>query len=294
MSRHEAITRDQPGYPRRLRAVPGAPERIYIDGAVPNTARSVAIVGARAASADAIERARTLARALAGAGVVVVSGGALGVDAAAHRGALDAAHGPGAAPTVAVLGCGIDVVYPQRHGPLYRDIRARGGALVSQFEPGAAPLPGHFVRRNDTIAGLADAVVVIGAGARSGSLYTARAALRFGRVLGAMPGSPGCERLIAQGAAVVERASDLMEALAGRPRRPAEAALPAPGSTAARVLAHLDGGRDQDSDELAHSLGVGAREVARALTDLELDGLAIAKPGQRYVRSALAEELLAS
>lgn len=294
MSHSEAILRHTDrGYPRRLAGVAGAPEVLHVRGALGDAEHSVAIVGARAATCEAVETARSLARALARGGACVVSGGALGVDAAAHAGALDAHRETGRGTTVAVLGCGIDVVYPLRHRRLYQDICAAGGAVVSEFAHDAPPRPGHFVRRNRTIAALADAVVVVQAGARSGALHTARAGRALGRLVAAVPGSPGCERLLAQGAAPIEQPGDLWDALAGRPGRP-RAALPDPGSDAARVLASLDPERGQACGELASLAGMSARQVARALTGLELEGLAVAGPGRNYVRSALAEELLAS
>jgi DNA processing protein len=284
------------GYPRRLRALRSAPSELHVRHgaglAWADAAHSVAIVGTRAAPAQAVERTRTLACALAERGVVIVSGGALGVDAAAHQGALDSHARAGVGTTVAVLGCGLDVVYPPQHADLFRDICAAGGALISPFRADAPPRAGHFVRRNAVIAGLVDAVIVIGAGATSGALHTAAAAARLGRLVAAMPGSTGCERLIAQGAAVIEQPEDLWDALAGQPHRPM-AELPAPGSLGARVLALLDAADARACDELAVRTGLSPRDVARALTGLELDGLAIARPGQRYLRSALAEELLA-
>lgn len=282
-------------YPRRLRGVPGAPKHIYMRGVWQESERAVAIVGARAAATEAVDRARALARALAAAGTTIVSGGAVGIDAAAHQGALDACtRDPAGAPgtTVAVLGCGIDVVYPEGHRQLYDEIRAHGGALVSELPLGAAPRAWHFARRNRTIAGLVDVVVVIGAGKGSGALQTARAARRLGRTVCAMPGSPGCEALIAAGAAVVHEADDVWGALDGRPIRPL-VPLPEPGSSAARVLDLLDPEQAIDHDELAARTGLGVREIARALTGLEVQGLAIALPGFHYVRSGLAQELLA-
>lgn len=294
MSYSEAILRHTDrGYPRRLAAISGAPEVLHVRGVLGDAEHSVAIVGARAATCEAVEAARSLARGLARDGACVVSGGALGVDAAAHRGALDAHQDAGRGTTVAVLGCGIDVVYPVRHRRLYQDICAAGGAVVSEFPHDAPPRPGHFVRRNRTIAALADAVVVVEAGARSGALYTARAAQELGRLVAAVPGSPGCERLLAQGAAVIEQPGDLWDALAGRPAR-LRATLPDPDSDAARVLACLDPARARECGEIAAQADLSARQVARALTGLELEGLAVAGPGRNYLRSALAEELLAS
>jgi DNA processing protein len=207
------------------------------------------------------------------------------VDAAAHRGALEVGGA-----TVAVLGSGLDVAYPARNRPLFGEICDAGGALVSPFAAGMPPRPGCFVRRNRVIAAMADAVIVIEASLGSGSLHTAAAAHEYGRVLGAVPGTPGCEALIAQGAALATSAEDVLAALAGRPRRP-QVALPEDGSERARVLAVLDDDA-RDEDDIADSTGLAIRQVSRALAGLELEGLAVLLPGRSYVRSVLARELM--
>ncbi|HEU5056251.1 MAG TPA: DNA-processing protein DprA, partial [Kofleriaceae bacterium] len=175
--------------------------------------------------------------------------------------------------------------------PLFAEITARGGALVSAQPPGTPPLRGTFVRRNWMIAALCDAVLVIEAQPSSGSLYTASAARELGRVLAAAPGSPGCETLLARGAALVESADDLLAALQGVPRRPA-AQLPEAGSREADALAALDPRLPSSGEAVAERCGMGVREAARALTGLELEGLALLQPGQTYVRSPLAEQLM--
>ena len=171
----------------------------------------VAIVGARAASRPGLDWARALAAALGREGEVVVSGGALGIDGAAHEGALLAN-----APTVVVLGTGVDVVYPLRHGPLFAEIVSRGGALVSPFAAGTTALPGRFPTRNPLIAALSRAVVVVEASTRSGSLGTAQAALEQGRPLYCRPGSPGTDLLLARGARPAVSVDALVAALFGR------------------------------------------------------------------------------
>jgi DNA processing protein len=201
-------------YPSRLRERLGGP-CIYVRGAIDASAPSVAVVGARAASAIGMARAHALGRHLAGAGVHVVSGGALGIDGAAHRGAL-----AGGGRTTVVLGCGVDIAYPRRHAGLFADIVATGGALVSAMAPGELPRRGSFPARNPIIAALAEIVVVVEAAARSGSSITARAAQAQGAIVAAYPGSPGCDALLAAGAALVEQPADVIDALAGR-RRPA-------------------------------------------------------------------------
>jgi DNA processing protein len=239
------------------------------------------VVGSRAASVAAMDRARALAHAWAARGHLIVSGGALGVDAAAHRGALDAGGA-----TWVVLGSGVDVAYPARHAALFDRIVAAGGALVSPFAPGTPPRAGHFVRRNAIIAGLADAVVVVAAEPGSGSLHTARAAAACGRRVLAVPGTRGADQLIAAGAAVCVDADDLDRALSGHPRRPAAIEV-APGSDLAAVLAALDGRAARDPDEIASACGLAAPRASAALFELDLLGLAIALPGRNYLRSSV-------
>jgi len=282
------IARGRRGFPQRLEGLRDAPERLFVLGELYEHERSVAIVGSRTAGETEREVAFSLARELAGSGALVVSGGALGVDAAAHRGAL-AAGGH----TVVVCGGGLDQPYPERNLPLFREIVQRGGALVSSFEVGASPRPSRFARRNRIIAGMVDAVLVIQAQVGSGSLQTAAAAREYGRIVAAYPGSPGCTTLLAQGAALVERAGDLLAALAGT-RRALSTTLPAPGTAEARVLDALDDNAPIDEDTIAERTGLEIWGVTRALTGLELDGLALLLPGRNYLRSALARELMSN
>jgi DNA processing protein len=281
------IQRTAPEYPARLGATPQPPPELFALGSVPLPAADlvVAIVGARAASGRRMSLARELAADLAAGGALVVSGGALGIDSAAHAGALDAGR-----PTVAVLAGGLDALYPPRNRPLFDQIVAGGGTLLASSPPGTAPLRRLFVARNAVIAGLCDATVVVEAQAASGSLHTARAALRYGRLVAAVPGSPGCEALLAGGAAAVESADDLLSARAGRPRA-VTARLPEPGSREALVLDALDDRAPSTGSAVAARSGLGLREATRALVGLELEGLALALPGQAYLRSPLAERL---
>ncbi len=268
-------------FPRRLTDVVGAPGWLDVRGTLVDRALSVAIVGARAASQRALERAHALAQAVVARDGVVVSGGALGVDGAAHRGAL-AAGGI----TWVVLGSGLDVPYPPRHLPLFDEIVARGGAVISTLARDAQPLPGYFVRRNAVIAALADLTIVVEASARSGALHTATAAARCGRRVVACPGSPGTEALLADGAGALRTDADLDLALdGGLPRR--ALVRPDDGSDAARVLDALDERQARDLEELAARTGLPLRAVGRAVTDLELAGLVRLAAGQLYVRSLL-------
>ncbi len=210
---------------------------------------SVAIVGARAASRGAMDRAHAFAKHLGSRRIHVVSGGALGVDGAAHRGAL-----AGQGLTTVVLGTGIDVLYPMRHAGLFEQVVAAGGALVSMFPIGMQPRRSTFVQRNPLIAALADVVIVIEAAVRSGSLSTAAAAATYGRTIAACPGSPGCDQLLYRGAAVVEELSDLDALLAGTPRQRTAPVLSADGIAVRDAI--LAGARGIDQIVQATQLSV--------------------------------------
>jgi len=232
--------------PKRLQALPaGAVRRLYVRGTFAE-GPAVAIVGARAASQVGMDRAHAIGRHLAERGVHVVSGGALGIDGAAHRGAL-----AGGGTTTVVLGCGCDVAYPSRHEALFTRVVEAGGALVSKHRDGTQPRRGMFLARNPLIAALADACVVVEADARSGSLATARAARRLGRIVVAWPGSRGCELLLASGAALVEQPSDVEAALAGELRMPQRSV-------------------DPDEETVRAALEAGARSVEQIVTQTRL------------------------
>lgn len=247
---------------------------------------AVAVVGGRRASPLRLAVARSLGTGLAGAGRCVVSGGAAGVDAAAHAGALD-----GGGRTVAVLGCGLDVPYPRRNAGLFRRILAEGGTLLAEHPPGARPMPANFIPRNRLIAALAAAVVVVEAGSRSGSLATARAAgsRGSGRVL-AVPGAPwdegarGCNDLIREGATLVRGLDDVLEELGtagthtagGLPCRP----WPPGASGAARgLLGLLVDGQVLGPSRLAALSGLSAAAASGAVVELELAGFVRRLPG---------------
>jgi len=239
---------------------------------------AVAIVGARAATRGALEFARELAERLARAGQTVVSGGALGVDGAAHEGAL-AARGR----TIAVLGTGVDVAYPERHAGLFARIRA-DGLLLSPFASGTPARPGHFPTRNPLIAALADSVVVVEASLRSGSLGTAEAALRLGLPLYCRPGSRGCDDLLLRGhARIAPAVADLAACLLGAP---GALALPEGGpergdEQQGRVLAALTVAGDAEALALRTGLPIGI--VLEALIELELLGHVVRRGGARYL-----------
>ena len=237
------------------------------------------MVGARAASPNATALTMSICKDLAEAGVVVVSGGALGIDAAAHRGAL-----AGGGATWAVFGCGIDVVYPPQHADLFEQIEAQGGALISSFALGTVPRQGTFVARNAVIAGLADAVIVVEASDRSGALHTARAASRLCRYVGAVAGSTGCDRLLVDGASLVESATDVLQLLGGQHRFLGAAPV---DEAAQALLAFVPQTNPIDFDDLVRQSGVAPSQTRRMLTELELAGLAVVGPGPWVRRTAL-------
>jgi DNA processing protein len=274
-----------PGWP--LAATPPDPPCawLFVAGQVPpGPAASVAVVGGRRASPLRRAAARALGAGLAGAGWSVVSGGAVGVDAAAHGGALD-----GGGRTVVVLGCGLDVAYPRANTGLFARVLAAGGSVVSEHPPGVPPRPAHFPPRNRLIAALAAAVVVVEAAEDSGSLSTAKAAggRGGGRVL-VVPGAPwdagaaGCNALIRDGATLVRGLADILEELgataAPGPGASAVVAAPAPGppaATAAPAGITAVGGQASApagtpasaADPTAARAGTQARKVLAALVD---------------------------
>jgi DNA processing protein len=301
-----AIERGDAEYPALLLAVPAAPATLHVRGAlVEGDALAVAVVGSRRATAYGLSVAETLAADLAARGVTIVSGLARGIDTAAHRGALRVGG-----RTIAVLGSGVDVVYPPENARLAEEIAARG-ALVSQFAPGTPPLPHHFPTRNAVIAGLSLAVVVVEAAERSGSLITARLAAELGREVLALPGratapeSRGANRLIQDGAALALGWEDVVAALperwkacldtggtigaagesaAGREHR-SEPGAPSgrPGAATRQVLSLL--GEDPvEIDHVIERSGLGAGPVSAALLDLELEGRVRQIEGKRFVR----------
>ena len=210
------IHRDTPDYPARLLDLSDPPDSLYIYGDIALLKLPmIAIVGSRAASLEGMKNARYFAQALSAKGYLIISGLAKGVDGAAHLGAL----GPNQdAPTIAVCGTGLDIVYPREHLRLARAI-AGAGLLVSELAPGLGPKPWHFPRRNRIIAALALGILVIEAAERSGSLITARLGCELGREIFAIPGSihhplsRGCHQLLQQGAKLVQSPKDILEEL---------------------------------------------------------------------------------
>lgn len=299
----QALTKWDDGYPSYLKLIDGAPTVLFHMGdPAPLGARGVAVVGSRKPSPAGVRFARRLSRDLSAAGVPVVSGLARGIDTAAHEGGLS-----GVAPGVAVLGTGLDVPYPDGNADLMLEI-ARGGCVVSEQPLGTPPRRHVFPLRNRLISAFSHAVVVVEAGPRSGALITARWALDQGREVGAVPGFPGdfrsagTNRLLKQGAFVVESAKDVFAAL------PRVAAAPivargdgAENDAATRGASDASGGRADtdaaaksvlaalsgtptDADSVAAHTGLTIERVQRLLLDLELDGRIERDEMDRYTK----------
>jgi DNA processing protein len=284
---HHVVTLADESYPRALLEIADPPALLYAVGRLELLQRACfAIVGSRNATAQGESNAEGFARALSDAGLVVVSGLAIGIDAAAHRGGL-----AGAASTIAVLGTGVDTVYPRRNAALAEAITARG-LLLSEFSLGSGPTTHNFPRRNRLISGLSRGCLVVEAALASGSLITARAAADQGREVFAIPGSihsplsKGCHALIKSGAKLVESAEDVLSELAGfRPSGYASttAARSSSADGQPALLAHM--GHDPvDVDALCLRAGMSAEQVSSELLRLELEGLVAALPGGLYQR----------
>ncbi len=283
-----AVAGNEAGFPEILAGIPDPPLLLYYRGALDCLdGTAIAIVGARRASRAGQEFSRSLAAGLAEAGVVIVSGLALGVDAAAHSGALDAGG-----RTIAVLGSGPEQLTPLANARLGERILAEGGLILSEYPPGTPAAPFRFPERNRLISGLSRGVVVVEANARSGSLITARLALEQGREVMAVPGVPGylnstgSNRLLKSGAALVESPEDVLHAIGvdGGPGRPVPHTEDPGGlSPEQRVLLDLLDGRAQNLEGLALSAELGEQACAVALTELELAGF-VQRVGGGYIR----------
>jgi DNA processing protein len=284
------IRRDDRLYPPLLDALDDAPASLFVRGDASLLSQTaVAVVGARRATGLGLVMGERLGAELAAAGIVVVSGCAIGIDAAAHRGALAAAGA-----TVAVLAGGHDVAVPASNRGLASRIVREGGCLVGEFPDGVPVASWSFPRRNRIIAGLARIIVVVEAAARSGALITARLGLSAGREVLVVPGHPlqeeyaGSNALLSDGARPVIRVEDVLDELVGLPRlapavpeRGGADAGSVPGDSRGRVRAAL-GKRPLAAEALAATLDLPLQAVLGALTELEIQGLARACAGQRY------------
>jgi DNA processing protein len=293
------LDRRDPGFPEHLEKLTDTPERLFVIGKLP-LAPMVAVVGSRDADRGMIRYTAALAGDLVARGLVVLSGGAAGIDTAAHRGALEAGG-----TTVAIIGSGFDHMYPPANWELFGKI-ALSGALVSEFEPNTPPTRWTFPKRNRLVAAMAAAVVVIQASERSGALITARIARGLKVPVGAVPGSvnesrsKGANGLIRGGAALIEDASDVMRLVDGsgstgqlnlpemnsRGKETASAApIPAGISENEALVFDVLGDTPMHIDDVAATIGLGASETGASLMSLELLGFVEDRGGKYFVRS---------
>jgi DNA processing protein len=297
-SNHSLITLDDPHYPALLRQTSAAPTALWIRGSDTTllAAPQIAVVGSRNATAGGRDTARSFARSLSEHGLTITSGLALGIDAAGHLGGLE-----GDGSTIAVLGSGIDIVYPRQNEKLAARIGERG-LIVSEYPPGVPPQRRHFPARNRIIAGLSVGTLVVEASTRSGSLITARLAGEYGREIFAVPGSihnpvsRGCHLLIRQGAKLIETADDVLVELAPLLQLPLDAEAQDAGLAAAaaatglpdeyRQLLECIGFDPTDINEIVNRSTLTTAEVSSMLLLLELEGQVEALPGARYMRKA--------
>src|SRR5471032_404520 len=273
---------DQPEYPALLAQIDDAPPLLFVAGDPGILEKpQLAMVGSRRASRPGLDTAAAFSRSLAGAGFVITSGLALGIDAAAHQAALDVGG-----RTVGVLGTGLEKFYPQRNQRLADAMIASGSAVLSEFPLDAGPTASNFPRRNRIISGLSLGVLVVEASVASGSLITARLAAEQGREVYAIPGSihhpgaKGCHQLIRDGAMLVETIEHILEALRGWQQLPLSMAAP---STTHPLLMLLHAA-PHTSEALAHSSGWALPKVLAALTELEMDGRATCESGRWFAR----------
>lgn len=276
-------------YPALLKEIPDPPALIFYDGTFDLHAPCIAIVGSRNATRYGMDTAHYLAQRLTALGFTIVSGMALGIDTAAHKGALEAETGQ----TLAVLGSGLDHIYPRHNRPLYCHIRKQG-AVMSEFFPDTAPLPGNFPRRNRIIAGLSCGTIVVEAARKSGSLITARLAGEYNREVFAVPGSikssksRGTHHLIKQGAHLIENELDVIDELSQFVHAADTAASieptknkPTMDKIQTMVYKNLDL-YPEHIDHITASSGLTSAQVSAALLDLELSGLIVRHPGNKF------------
>lgn len=291
---HHLLRLGEPAYPALLATLADAPPLLFVRGDPEAlTQAALAVVGSRNPTTDGRRLASRFAADLTRCGLVVVSGLAVGIDAAAHRGALEAGG-----LSVAVCGTGLDTVYPRTHAALAEQLIAEG-ALVSEWPPGTPALPAHFPRRNRIISALSLGTLVVEAAPRSGSLITARLAAEQGREVFAIPGSlhnpmaRGCHALIRQGAKLVESVADILEELpaglaAARAQQSPSAddihSRPTKIPEESRTLLNAMGYTPVTVDELVERVGLTAQMLSSMLLAMELQGLVEALPGGRYVR----------
>ena len=284
----EIVTLASTTYPKLLREIPSPPAVLYVNGSLSeHDLKAVGVVGTRRCSAYGRQIALTMAEELARAGVTIVSGLALGIDGQAHRGAL-----AGSGRTIAVLGSGVDIIYPSSHRALAEQI-TENGAVISDYPPGTKPDAMNFPPRNRLIAGLSKGVVVVEAPNRSGALITVDFAADYGREVFCVPGnvqsefSAGCHRVLRDGARLVTSAADVLMDLGMAPPQPGGAVQQSfPMTEEERHIFNYIRWEPQHIDELAAAASLTAAQCGALLTLLELKGAVRDAGGQHYVRSS--------
>ncbi|MBP0939956.1 DNA-processing protein DprA [Pseudomonas alliivorans] len=278
---------DDPGYPALLAQIADPPPLLFIAGDPSILDRpQLGMVGSRRASRPGLDTAAAFARSLAGAGFVITSGLARGIDGAAHQGALDVGG-----LTIGVLGTGLEKLYPQQHRTLAAQMAAQGGAVISEFPLDAEAQPSNFPRRNRIISGLSLGVLVVEASVASGSLITARLAAEHGREVYAIPGSihhpgaKGCHQLIRDGATLVETVDHILEGLQHWHMTAPDNADSASVSACDHPLLDLLHAAPHTSEGLSVSIGWPLPRVLAALTELELDGRISSEAGRWFARA---------
>lgn len=286
------LTMNDADYPDALRSMPDPPSYLYVQGTIgKEDNNAVAIVGTRNPTQYGVTATENISRALAGAGITIVSGMARGIDSVAHMGAI-----AGNGRTIAVLGSGIDVIYPPENKKLYEDIVANG-AVVTEFPVGTKPVATNFPQRNRIISGLVKGVLVIEASEKSGSLITAQLALDYGRDVFALPGnttslkSKGTNKLIKNGAKLVEDAGDILEEMAVSSGRGEQPFAPASSADKPQWSLSVEEGKiitllDEPCfiDTIIQKTGLPAAKISAILLDMELKGLVKQQAGKQFVR----------
>lgn len=280
------------GYPAALKQIHDPPALLYLRGTLPET-EAFAIVGSRKATPGGLQLTREISAELASRGITIVSGMARGIDSAAHLGALDVSGS-----TVAVLGCGIDRIYPSENNRLFYRILEKN-AIISEYPPGTPPLAGHFPGRNRIISGLSRGVLVVEAADNSGSLITSDFALEQGREVFSVPGavksktSSGTNRLIKEGAQVVTEADDILQLLwpklPSKTQQHADITFIEQLDERQRNLYQCLDAEPQHIDEIGRKCNLTPMELSAILLDLELRGGVQALPGRYYIRGQLPQ-----
>jgi DNA processing protein len=296
------VTRDDPEYPKNLREIYDPPLVLYVRGSLAETdALAVGIVGARRTTLYGQEMARKLAYQLGHLGVTVVSGGARGIDTAAHTGALQAKG-----RTVCVIGCGIDVIYPAENKQLFEQIADKGGAVVTEFPFGVQPDRQHFPMRNRIVSGWSLGIVVVEAALNSGALITANFAAEQGRQVFAVPGrvdaasARGCHKLIKEGAKLTEDVQDILVEFAYLIPREKTAPTPQPDKSGAapstiklseveEKIFNAIGNEETGVDAIIHATGLTSAVVSSTLLTMEMKRLVRQRPGRLFIRNRPSE-----